>query len=387
MKTKLISTNVPEYIKTKVRTFSHLKDKWGNIPTINAMNYTKLEVDNYMNASDRVYAPIHMDINYIDADEYRDFTCQLRCVYCQTRAGSFDRFGIEGNSAFSTKEIINIMEQYAELGGKTVLLSNDGEPLRNPQRFLAMASAAKGLGLRASTHSNIVDVTPALAKQLFSNDVSVIAKLEHLDPIQNSIITGAGNRYEYVEYEGEKIPKQLVHLLDAGYKDSGGLAVSSIINKKNSDNLLSMSSWAYEMIGSAHFRKSFSSIGFAEKNAKLIDLSQSQKDLFVSDLYNHDLKYGFSYPGRDTPDMYSYDIRRFLNNYINKEGMAVRMYSHPLGGFYTSYGGIVPKFDYNEGVRIGMRDTTSGKINLTNYYSTILRYIREAKQEQEAGDE
>ncbi|KPA10943.1 HAD superfamily hydrolase-like, type 3 domain protein, partial [Candidatus Magnetomorum sp. HK-1] len=92
-------------------------------------------------------------------------------------------------------------------------------------------------------------------------------------------------------------------------------------------------------------------------------------------IYEFDKIYGFQYP-IDISDLYSFDIRRFLNNATNEWGFPVRLATHPRAGFFLSSDIVKPKFSFTHGIEISMRNLNNGKIDLNLFFDSIFNKVR-----------
>lgn len=203
--------------------------------------------------------------------------------------------------------------------------------------------------------------------------MSLVVKLEHLDPLLNSAIIRPARDYHYVPWKGKQVPQAFVDLWDAYEGSHDMLALSSMVTKKNVDKLMDIRQWAFDVLGIAHFIKKVNFYGFAEKNRAELELTLPETQAFERSLYAFDEKYGFSYP-EDLPDAYSFDVRRFLNNSINAKGFPVRMYFHPRDGSYHSAGLVEPTFAVSPQVELNIRNA-AGKIDLGNFFREIQAVI------------
>lgn len=340
------------------------------LPTLRAYQFTDQEFDAFFKHPETVRAPLVLDLNFPSG-------CSASCVYCFTEAGKTPheiRFNAKATQPkLGPHDTVQIIRQYAAEGGRVLFLCSEGEPLMNPKKFLELAKLAKSVGLRVITFTNMTTITPNFAGELRKADVSLVVKLEHLNPKLNSAIIRPAKDYRYVSWKGQQVPQAFVDLWDAYEGSHDMLALSSMVTQKNVDNLLDIRQWAFDVLGIAHFIKKVNFYGFAEKNRSELELTLPETQAFERSLYAFDEKYGFSYP-EDLPDAYSFDVRRFLNNSINAKGFPVRMYFHPRDGSYHSAGLVEPTFAVSPQVELNIRNA-EGKIDLGNFFRKIQAVI------------
>jgi len=340
-----------------------LNGKRFETPSISAYNFSKADL--YLFEKRKDFVPLILDTNIKSS-------CSLGCSYCFTSKGKEDRFGVENYiTRLSDSELREIATQFGNLGGKALFICSEGEPLQNPERFLRLAKTVKESGLELITYTNAIMIDKKLAKILHNFGVNLVLKLESLDPKINEEILNSEGQYEYIRFIGEKIPKQIKICIQEYGDDNNKIALSSIINGENSKGLLELRRWAFECLGISHFLKKPYLFGEANRNKDKI-FSFNEKEVSFS-IYEFDKSYGFSYP-LNVSDTYSFDIRRFTNNYVNSRGLPIRVFGHPRAGVYHNSGAVKPTFGFKKGIFVSMRDK-KGKINLEEYFSNIQRSI------------
>jgi pyruvate-formate lyase-activating enzyme len=349
---------------------------WGVMPTIRGLNWDLSTINSFYNNTDDYYVSPHLDINFFEK------MCNFRCIYCCNNYGKSDVVNLKGRvSNLTESEIMSAIEQFASHNGKTILLCSDTEPLRPSGMFLNLARHAKANNIRITTYSNMSYITPKYADELRKNDVSIIAKLESFDPTTNNRILGVSGKtiYKYNTYAGERIPQQLNNLLSAGYKDSGLLALSTMITPLNTNDLHPITSFAYDEIGAAHFRKFLYQWGKADQNSELLFLSDIKRRLIYNAILEQDQHYGFQYPSlNENESQSSIDSRIFLNNFFSNRRLPFRLFGHHAGGHYFSFlSSIKPEFGFDKGVRIGFRNSDN-EIDMLRYFRTISSLIHQA---------
>ncbi len=345
------------------------------LPTISAYQFSDAELRSFFtNKVIGSAVPLVLDLNMVAP-------CQASCIYCFTESGSMsrnrgqeaDRFHVDKKyDPITPAELEEMISQYADLGGKVVFICSDGEPLTKLDEFFRYACVARSKGLRVVVYTNMIAVTKNVAQRLYDEDIDVVCKIEDLDPkINDKIIRPRGKGYIYVDYKGVRIPEQLTILLEQ-YKDKPDkIALCSMITRINIDHLLQMRKWAYETLGIAHFVKQIYWYGFADTFRKELEPTSEHRKRFEEELYRYDAEYGFVYPA-DLSDEFSYDVRRFLNNVLTRDGFPFRVFSHIRGGFYHSSGAVKPRFSFLDGVQVSTRD--NGQINLKQFFRKIYLY-------------
>jgi MoaA/NifB/PqqE/SkfB family radical SAM enzyme/hydroxymethylpyrimidine pyrophosphatase-like HAD family hydrolase len=357
----------------KVFDYFHNGERY-RFPNIAGYDFSRETLETFFDPDPgKAEVPLVLDLHY-------KAPCGLRCLFCYSEGGLVDeRHAVDERKypAMQPEDIKEAIRQYAALGGHTLILLSIGEPLTRMNDFLEYARLAKELGVRVVTFTNMLPITPETARQLCEAEVNMLLKLNHLDPKINDQLSGRKEPYEYVEYRGRKIPRQLAEILEA-YRDRPDLlALSSDINRLNRDNILEMSRWAYETLGTAHFRKHLYYFGLAQENRDLLALSEDEVEAFERELYEFDRRYGYEYPGSARhKDQYSFDIRRFLNNNLSPSGFPIRTFSHYLAGFYHSSGAVRPRFGYKLGIKAALKDLVKGNIDVTEFFFKIFTHIR-----------
>ncbi len=87
------------------------------LPTLNAFHYSASELQSFLRPTTEVYAPLVLDIHF-------STYCTLNCRYCFTAHGTEDRYFIAHEVLYlSVKELKEIIAQFAQLGGRTLLKS------------------------------------------------------------------------------------------------------------------------------------------------------------------------------------------------------------------------------------------------------------------------
>jgi len=356
------------------------EDRILRFPTVAAWNYSIPEQCRFY--SEESSCPLSMDIN-LTSD------CQSSCLYCYTNRGTIgskstnveDRFGLRPMSLprLREKDVPEMISQFADLGGRTVFICSEGEPLIDIPSFISLAETAVSSGLNVVTYTNMLSLTPAVLRTLAAMKISLVLKLEHLDPGLNNRLINPGIPYKYVSFMGEKAPEQILWAIEAYHDQADRLAIGSMINNLNLDNLLNLRKWCYRTLGIAHFVKKLQYFGFAAKNQDQLEPDRMRMEFFERQLKHFDARFGYDYP-EDVPDRYSYDIRRYLNNATSLNGFPIRLFIHPRFGFYESSEVVRPKFNGKNGV-LASAITPDGLIDMKRLFSTIHQHTTRAQQQ------
>ncbi|MFW5990758.1 MAG: radical SAM protein [Candidatus Nanoarchaeia archaeon] len=347
-----------------VLSFVHNNDYF-RLPTIQAYNFSEKALDNFEQKGN--YVPLALDINL-------QTPCNINCTYCYTSHGNEDRFEVSQKiSKLNESELEEVLSQFGNLGGTTIFLCSEGEPLINRDYFMNFAKATKSAGLNLLTYTNATMLDKDYAEELLENDVNLVVKLESLEPEKNDQILRPRNLYRYTNHDGVSIPQQLKNVIDVYSDNRDKLAISTMLTGLNYEDIMPLRKYAYEKLGVAHFLKQLYIYGQADKNSALLSVNSSDLRKLEESLYEFDERAGFSYPMGEA-DQYSYDIRRFLNNHLNPEGFPARIFGHPRGGVYHNSDAVNVKFGFQEGHFVSMRDNTE-KINMPRYFNKIYRFI------------
>lgn len=328
------------------------------VPTVEAYSFNKQELEDFIVSSSLKPKII---------DTHLDRPCSASCLYCFTRRGMEDRYEVSHSiRKLRDSEIEEIANQFAVVGGKTIFICSEGEPLFDPERFLKVASTAVARGLNVLTYTNLIHLNKNIAEKLFDLGVNLVVKLEGLSPKINDKLIQPKGQYSYSKYSGAIIPKQLQDVLSAYSSKLDRVAISSTLTAVNHTEIQEIRNWANDL-GCAHFLKRMWVFGDAERNKNILTNFDEQATL--AKIYESDANKGFYYPS-DLSDTYTLDIRRLLNNLVSSKGYPIRIFSHPRGGVYHSSGIVNPKFGFQEGIVISLIDSR-GKINLPEYFEKI----------------
>ncbi|MGM5481574.1 MAG: radical SAM protein [Nanobdellota archaeon] len=317
-----------------------------SLPSIAAFTFSQTELSNWFNSENNF--PLVLDTNILSG-------CNVNCVYCSTEGGKSDVRWDFGSSKqyISDSDLKELSSQFSTLGGKTIFLCSNGEPLLNKRRFLDLATHAKSVGLNVITYTNGSTLSPDFIKELNVLDVNLVMKWESLDPFNNDLIIlnsldkrkNSFSVFGYELFNGVRVPTQILSALDL-YSSKSNLAIETMITKLNMDDILPMRKFIYDSLDVSQFLKQTYNIGYANSNLE-VQVSDSELDLINSKVISFDESRGLKYPNFDTPDNYSYDSRRLMNNLVNRSGFPFRTFLHEVGGVYHSSQIVKKRFGYS----------------------------------------
>ena len=332
------------------------------VPSIKAYEFPEEIVTNFFNGD---FVPLSIDINILSG-------CRSRCKYCFTERKGFDRSNDNGKVIKLTgKELEEIVGQFASLGGYSVFICSNGEPLDNLALFNRLAQIGHASGLQILTFTNMHNLSTSSFPMLLDNEVNLLLKLEHLDPKYNDIIQDPQIPVEYSTLSGARVPVNLIQAMEMYSSDLSRVAISTVITKLNHDNILEMREWAYGL-GITHFAKHLYLQGDALKNRNILELTPTEQERITQKIYAFDSGFGFQYPTLDRfKDQFSFDVRRYLNNTRDQSGMPIRVFIHPKGVYNQNININEARFGFG-GVVVSVReDVTKGPINMSNYFEII----------------
>jgi MoaA/NifB/PqqE/SkfB family radical SAM enzyme len=336
-----------------------------NLPSIRAYTFDKREIDVFIRGGE---VPLDFDTNLTGG-------CNADCIYCATRGGKSDiRFADTGNlPSLADEDLSNIMNQLSHLGTRTFFLCSNGEPLLDSGRFLKIIDRAGDINLNIITYTNGTTLDKSLLKELHKRKVNLVMKLESFNPnLNDSIVLGKNKhktKYSYGILNNQKVPTGIIEALSTYNSDSDCLGIETMILKQNLNEILDIREWSYQL-GISQFLKHLYPLGYAKIKGKEIIPGQEDEEKLEKDILAMDLKKGFVYPLYSTPDNYSYDVRRFMNNCLSNNDFPFRMFAHEAGGVYHSSPIIPLQFGFGTGKVISIFNT-KGKIDMKNYFEKI----------------
>ena len=121
------------------------------------------------------------------------FKCNVNCIHC----GS-DCTSVEKDNQLTTAECIEIIEDLADIGAKTVILSG-GEPLMR-EDIGVLASMIKRFGMEVAFISNGFRIDEDIAKMLHAiKPIAYGLSIDAADPYLHDYIRGRKHVFEHVE--------------------------------------------------------------------------------------------------------------------------------------------------------------------------------------------
>ncbi|MEM3405867.1 MAG: radical SAM protein [Candidatus Pacearchaeota archaeon] len=342
-----------------------------NLPSILAYTFKKEDIDLFIRGNS---IPLDFDTNLTER-------CNANCKYCATQGGKLDvRFNYDNSLPKLTDEHISeIIKQLNLLGTKTFFLCSNGEPLLNPKRFLDILDKAGDKEINIITYTNGITLNKNILKELYKRKVNLVIKLESLNPRKNDEIIFGKNEpknksYNYYSFNNQKVPRGIIEAFEVYGSDSNCLGIETIILKDNIDEIIDIRNWVYDL-GSSQFLKHLYPLGYVKiSREEVMPDNKKEKDL-VQKIIAFDSKYGFIYPSFQTPDHYSYDSRRFMNNCVNIYGFPFRMFAHEFGGIYQSSQIVTKNFGFGTERIISLFDS-KGNINMKEYFNKIEEQIK-----------
>ena len=118
--------------------------------------------------------------------------CHLRCEYCFNSAGAVGADFDGGLDPLNDLWYMNVLDQFAALGGKVVGIPGFGEPFHssNLARTMLILRHAASLGLRCRVFTTGDLIDDKLAAELLELPVSLGIKYNHYDPEKQDVIVG-----------------------------------------------------------------------------------------------------------------------------------------------------------------------------------------------------
>ncbi len=335
------------------------------LPTVPAYHFDNATLDEFLSGTAKV--PLVLDVNLRGG-------CSSECVYCFTESGSVERFysdlDFPNVPKLDDDSLEDVIRQFGDLGGKTIFLCSEGEPLLNPTGVMNLISVAVEKGINVLLTTNTLHLTPDLIQKLHACGVNMMLKLESLDPKKNNETIKPKIPLKYGTLDGARIPQPIVDSFQIYGTDSVMLGFSSIIIRPNLADVIEVREFAYKQ-GCIHFAKHLYIGGRATANRKIIALTQDEIQEVSDRIHRLDVDKGVIYPnGNRLSDNYSFDVRRFLNNATDRNGFPLRMASDVRGGVFLSSSIVRPNFGFRDLITVSMLNE-AGKIDLSSYFSRI----------------
>jgi MoaA/NifB/PqqE/SkfB family radical SAM enzyme len=313
-------------------------ERWDVVlPSIRAFTFTQEEISTFIKGN--AFCPYVFDTNLVS-------TCNTNCVYCATQGGKSDvRYNAEQTMPLVSDDVLKeLVPQFSATSVRTFFICSNGEPLLDIDRFLRIVEGAQDVGLQIITYTNGTTLNPYTLKKLHRANVNLVMKLESLNPKKNNeiILNTGGKRkkeyegYKYGSLEGEIVPTHVIDALTEYSSDSDMLALETMLTRFNLEDALDIRKWTYEKLGLSQFLKHLYNLGYVEIRGNNIKEKEKKEAHVAQRVIALDQEYGMKYPDFRTPDHYSYDARRLMNNITNATGFPFRMFAHERGGVYHS---------------------------------------------------
>ena len=333
------------------------------LPSIRAYTFHAEDIDRFI---EKGQVPLDFDTNLVGG-------CNADCKYCATEGGKSDvRFSnFNGHQKLSDDNLSQMIKQLNELGTRTFFICSNGEPLLNPGRFLDILDNAGDTDLNIVTYTNATTLQNDFLKELHNRRVNLVMKLESFNPeLNDRIIFGKQNKsYEYAEFNGKTVPTGIIEAFQVYGSDSDCLGIETMILRDNIEEVLKIREWAYDL-GSSQFLKHLYPLGYAKFRGEEVLPDSGREHELVQQIIDFDESYGFVYPDFLTPDHFSYDARRFMNNCVSSGQFPFRMFAHEAGGVYHSSQVVPEKFGFGTNLVIPVLDFDGG-VDMKKYLEKI----------------
>ncbi len=155
-------------------------------------------------------------------------SCNLNCWFCYSPREVLRSDGIP-KLGLSLDELKSVVDTSKSFGIQSIVTAGRGEPFLDPN-IMQFARHITEQGLWFVVFTNNMHLTPEIARELYSLNVSVIAKLGSLNPAMQDYLVGKPGAHEAI-YRG------LNYLLDAGF-EAPRLAVDATIYRETTGDLV-----------------------------------------------------------------------------------------------------------------------------------------------------
>jgi radical SAM protein with 4Fe4S-binding SPASM domain len=257
--------------------------------------------------------------NLLSLDLETSLECNLRCIYCYSRAGKKRTHELE------VKDILDVIDQAVDMGVKVISIIGGGEPLLYKGLFEIIEYISKK-NVRRILFTNGTLVTDEIAARLSANNVFVVMKLNSMIPEVQDKLAGVSGTYD-------KIMKGIDCLARAGYpNEKHQLGVETIICKHNIVELPNIWAWARDRNIIPYIEK-VTFMGRARDN-DLNVTSMEVKTLFEKLLDLDEKKYNFTW--KIHPPIAALSCNRHLYNCV----VSSNGYVYPCVGVNISVGNV-----------------------------------------------
>ncbi|MBI5390026.1 radical SAM protein [Candidatus Woesearchaeota archaeon] len=249
--------------------------------------------------------------------------CNFKCLYCFTAAGNEVRGLAEqyqqrtGRIAhlLTSDEHIRILDMAYRRGINHLIISSEGENTLYEAPLFDVIEYARNYGFSIVLFTNGTRMHEAFARRLKQSQVSLIAKLNSLDPLKNSRISGSqGNGYRYAGLNGQLVPDYIHRLKDAGYT-SEDFALNVVVHALNQDEVLEFWEWARNSsTGITPFAEFLEPTGFVKGHEEL-NITPEKMQALQREVRELDASLGHSYDALPSVARL-FDMRFLINPHV-----------------------------------------------------------------------
>jgi radical SAM protein with 4Fe4S-binding SPASM domain len=192
--------------------------------------------------------------------------CNLECVYCYASSGK------PLDNELVIEEILDAVDQAADLGARKIVVLGGGEPMVYPHLFRVLDHIL-GRGMAADLFSNATLIDDEIAGRLAERRIPVVIKMNSRRPDVQDFLAGRPGT-------SLAIMRGMAALLRAGYPDGDmKLGVETIICRQNLDELPEIWRWARNR-GFTPYVEIMTWQGRAQEHPELEVTPDELKDLF-----------------------------------------------------------------------------------------------------------
>ena len=157
--------------------------------------------------------------------------CNFNCIYCYVQNDS------NGREELTAAESRDVIKQAGKLGARKIIILG-GEPMLYPH-IMEMIRFIKELGMEIEIFTNGTNITQSVAKTLSGLGVVVVLKMNTTDEKLQDLLSGRKGAYKHIQ-------EAFNNLTGAGYPHTTPLGISTIICRRNIDELVEMWQWMRE---------------------------------------------------------------------------------------------------------------------------------------------
>jgi radical SAM protein with 4Fe4S-binding SPASM domain len=231
-------------------------------------------------------------------------SCNFRCIYCYASENAQRR------NELTKDEFIDVIGQAKDLGARKIIILG-GEPMLYPH-IQEMIQLIRKLNMQIELFTNGTNMTQAMARTLYDNDVRVVLKMNTFDESLQDTLSGRKGAYEQIQ-------EALKNLKSAGYPSKEHpMGVSTIICQQNIDELPRMWEWLRDQSILPYFEMMTPQGGAREHNMLEIDSRTVEK--FFRQISEIDrVKYGYEWDPKP-PLVGGECLRHQFSCAVNSEG-------------------------------------------------------------------